>query len=117
MLSLARIGILEKCRAVKLRKPVCILREMRRYPVQDHADLVLVAFVYEVCKILRCAVAGGRCVISGNLIAPGTIKRILGDSHKLDMRVAHLLHIGNQRFCQLTICIKAFILTSRMAHP
>ena len=47
MLALARIGVLVKRGAVEEREAVRIFREVRRNPIDDHADTRLVAGVDE----------------------------------------------------------------------
>ena len=81
MFSLSRICMLIYCSSVKIHQTMGILREMCRYPVKNNADLILVEIINHIFEILRCSVSGSRCIISGYLISPGTIKRMLGDSH------------------------------------
>ena len=93
MLSLARICIFVCRCSVKIHKSMCILREMRRYPVKNDTNLLLMALIDQVSKILRRSVTGGRCIITGYLIAPRSIERILRDSHQFNVCVSHLLDI------------------------
>ena len=65
--------------------------------------------VNHIFEIFCCSVAGGRCIITGYLIAPGAVKRMLCDSHQFDMGIAHLLHISSQLMCQFAIIVKARI--------
>ena len=81
MFSLSRICMLIYCSSVKIHQTMGILREMCRYPVKNNADLILVEIINHIFELLRCSVSGSRCIISGYLISPGTIKRMLGDSH------------------------------------
>ena len=81
MFSLSRICMLIYCSSVKIHQTMGIFREMCRYPVKNNADLILVEIIDHIFEILRCSVSGSRCIISGYLISPGTIKRMLGDSH------------------------------------
>ena len=50
----------------------------------------LMKLIDEAHEILRCAVAAGRREVSGGLIAPRTVKRMLHHRQQLDMREAHL---------------------------
>lgn len=45
--------------------------------------------INKIFKLFRCSVAGGRCVIARYLIAPGTVKRMLCNSHQLYVGIAH----------------------------
>src|SRR5579862_5921834 len=71
MESLARVGVLVEMRAVEVGEAVGVGREVRRDPVENHADAVLVKVVDEVHEILRRAVARGGSEVAGGLISPG----------------------------------------------
>ena len=81
MLALSRICIFKCRRSVKVRQPMRILWKMRRYPVQDHTDAIPVQIIDHIGKILRCPVTGSRRIISGYLIPPGSVKRVLRNPH------------------------------------
>ena len=51
MLALARVGVLVERRAVEAREPVGVLREVPGHPVEDHADIMLMADVHEGLEI------------------------------------------------------------------
>ena len=70
MKSLARIGVLVQIRPVEVRQAVLVAGEVRRHPVEDDADAVLVQDVDEVHEILRRPVAAGRREVAGALVAP-----------------------------------------------
>ena len=57
-------------RAVELRKPVLVDREMRRHPVEDDADAGAMGAVDEAREAVRVAEAGGRRIEAGGLVAP-----------------------------------------------
>ena len=117
MLALSRICIFKCRRSVKVRQPMRILWKMRRYPVQDHTDAIPVQIIDHIGKILRCPVTGSRRIISGYLIPPGSVKRVLRNPHQLHMGIPHLLHIIRNRMSKFTIGIKSLILCARMTHP
>ena len=117
VLALSRICIF-KCRCpVKVCQPMRILWKMRRYPVQDHADAIPVQIIDHIGKILWRAIAGSRRIISGHLIAPGSVKRMLCNPHQLHMGISHLLDIIRNGMGKFTIRIKSLILCARMTHP
>ena len=96
--TLARVGVLENMRAVKISESVLVAREMRRHPIEDHADVVLMQCIDEKHQILRRAVVCRRGEISGDLIAPGTEKGMVHQRQKFhvsETRVPHI--IGKQR--------------------
>ena len=117
VLAETRIRILVGGRAVELRQALGVLREVRRYPVQDHADAVLMQVVHHVHELLRLAVAGGRCIVARHLIAPGRVQRVLRDAHELHMGVAHLHAIGGQCLRRITIVHEAVVYLVRRALP
>ena len=111
MLAHSGIGIFKQCLAVKICQTMGILWKMGRYPVQNDTDLIAMQHVDQICKILRCSVTGGRCIIAGYLIAPGAVKRMLCDSHQLHMSIPHILYVFCQLMSKLTVIVKSvFIL-------
>ena len=117
MLSHSWICILIQACTIKLCKSMGIFWKMRRYPVQDHTDFILVALVDKICKVLRFSVAGSRCIISGHLISPGTIKRILRNTHQLNVCVPHFFYIWDQIGYEIPVTVKSFIIPARMTFP
>ena len=70
MKALPRVSVLEKVRAVKIRKAVLIRREMRRHPVENDTDIVLVENIDHRHKLRRPAESARRSKIPQSLIAP-----------------------------------------------
>ena len=95
------VGQLIAACAVKLVKTIRILREVRRHPVKNHADILRMAAVDKDTEIFRRSVAMRGRKIAGDLIPPRRLIRVLHNGHQLDMRVAHLLHIRHQRIGKL----------------
>src|SRR5438445_13628713 len=73
------VGKFEQVCTVEVGQTVSIGREVRRHPIQDHADAVLMQVVHQKHEILWRAVAGGRGKVAGGLVSPGAIKRVLHD--------------------------------------
>ena len=114
LLALARIGVLVERRAVEVDQSVRVFREVRRHPIDDHADPRLVAGIDEELEFIgRTEPRGGR-EISDHLIAPRTRERILHHRQQLDVGVAHLLHVLHQLDRQFPV---GQHLTHRTAHP
>jgi hypothetical protein len=89
---------------------------MRRHPIHDHADPGLVTFVDKMAELIRRSeAAGGREVIR-DLITPGALEGMLGHRHELDVGVAHLDYVRNERLGQFEITERpiAFV---RLAPP
>src|SRR5260370_36455139 len=102
--------------AVKEAEPMRIRGKVRRNPVENHADAVLMQNVDQIHQVLRRAVAAGRGKVSCDLISPGTVKRMLHDPHELDMREDHLLDIFGQLGSDLSITQRTISLFGH-AHP
>ena len=71
VLAEARVGVLVERRAVEAGQAVRVLGEMRRDPVQQHADAVAVAVVDEVAEVVGIAETAGRGEVAGGLVTPG----------------------------------------------
>ena len=104
--ALSRIQVLIEAGSVKAGQTEGILRKMRRHPVQNHADSLLMHIVHKIHEVLRCTVARRGCVVSGHLITPGFIQRMLHDRQQLHMGIAHLFYIRSKHRSQLPIGIK-----------
>ncbi len=78
MFSLAGITMFVKGSAVEEPQAPVVFREMRRDPVDDDSDAVLVARVHKVLEIIRVPEAARWGIITCHLIAPGGVKRMLG---------------------------------------
>jgi hypothetical protein len=103
MEALARIGVLEQVRAVEGSQSVGVGREVRRHPVEDHADAGLVQHVDQVHQVLRRAVARGRREVAGGLVAPGAVERMLRDRQQLDVRESAFAHMVGERMGDVAI--------------
>ena len=112
--ALARVGMLVDMGAVEPSHGVGILGKMRRYPVQNYPDVVLMTAVDQLHQIFRFAVARCRCVEIGNLITPGRTVRMLGQRQEFDMGESHFQYVGNQLIGQFPIRQEA---TVGMAPP
>src|SRR4051812_40230440 len=96
MISLARVLVLVESGTVEARQTMCIGWEMRRHPIDQHADIGAVAGIDESGKALRWAEAGAGREQTQRLIAPRTAKWMFGHRHQLDMREPHLADIRYQ---------------------
>ena len=85
VVALARVGVLVEVRAVEAGEPVGVHREVRRHPVEDHADAALVQPVDHRHQLLRRAVARRRREVAGRLVAPRAVERVLHDRQQLDV--------------------------------
>src|SRR5206468_12915747 len=78
MFSLSWIGIFVKVCAVKMGEGEKVLWKVRRHPVQNHPDAVLMERVHQIHEILRRAVAAGGSVETGDLISPRAAACVYG---------------------------------------
>jgi hypothetical protein len=99
----ARIGVLVQRRAVEARQREVVAREVRRHPVEDHADAVLVHAVDERAEVVGRAVARRGREVARDLVAPGAGERVRHHGHQLDVRVAHVARVGRELVGQLEV--------------
>ncbi len=116
MESLARVGVLVEVRAVEVGESVGVGREVRRNPVEDHADAVLVQVVDQVHEILRRAVARSGREIAGGLVSPGAVERMLHHGQELDVGEAQLADVVGQAGRGFAVGQRAVVLFGD-AHP
>ena len=90
-------------RAVEAAQAVRVARKVRGDPVHDDADAAFMRAVDEVHEILRRAVTRSRGKVSGDLIAPALVIRILGERHELDVRIAHVGNIIDEFMGKLAV--------------
>ena len=83
-----------------------ILGEMRRYPVHNNAQTGLMCLVHKIHQVMRRAIPRSRGKIAGYLIAPRTVKRVLGERHTFNVGVPHLLCVRDQFIRELAIGIE-----------
>ena len=96
--------------AVEEGQAVGVLGEVRGHPVQDDADVVLVAVVHEVHEVIGVAEAAGGRKVAGGLVAPRAVERVLGDGQQLDVGVVHLQRVLDQLVGQIPVVEKAVVL-------
>ena len=105
MRPLSRVFMLIQACPIEPGQSISISREMGRNPVQNHANSCFMQLIDKIHKILRCPIACSRCIIADDLIAPGSIQRVLHNRHQLHMGISHFLHIGNDLRCKLPVVI------------
>ena len=98
MLALTRIGMLVTSCAVETSESVCVLGEVCRNPVENHADFVLMAEIDKVAELVGRAVAARGGVVTRDLVAPGFVERMFCNRQKFYVRVAHFLEVRNEAF-------------------
>ena len=103
VLALPRIGVLVERGAVEARQAVLILRKVARHPVEDHADAGLVKGIDEELEVVGRAEAAGRREEADHLVAPRAGERMLHHRQQLDVREAHVLHVGHEPVGHLAI--------------
>ena len=74
-----------ECRSIELCEPVTVLWKVSGNPINDHAEIVLVAIVNEVHKVFGRAVTTGTGEVANRLITPASSERMLRNGHQLDM--------------------------------
>ena len=104
-----RIVMFIQRRAVKARQTMRVDREMRRHPIDQHADPGPMCPIDKAGKALRPAKprAGGEQ--ADRLIAPAGVIGIFGYGQEFDVGKAHLDNIGDQPFGHRVPCQKPAI--------
>ena len=90
-------------RSVEIREAVLVPGEMRRDPVENHADAVTVQAIDEEHEIVWRPVARGRREVARGLVTPGAVKRMLGQRKKLDVGEAQVGDVRGKLGRQLAI--------------
>src|SRR5215831_16494809 len=92
-----------------------VIGKVRRHPIEDHPNTVLVQRVNEIHKVLRRAIAtcGGK--ESGDLVAPRTVEGMLHYGQEFDVRVAESLYVLGQPGGQLAIAQETVIVLRHSA--
>ena len=111
--TLPRIGMFVKARSVELSQSKVVLREMARNPVHNDSDALLVATIDEMTKLVRVPKAARWRIVTGDLVTPGTVKRMLGDGQQFDMGVAHFFDIRDQSIRELEVTQISVILLGK----
>ena len=99
----ARVGVLVERGAVEAGEREVVAREVRRDPVEDHADAVLVQAVDELAQVVGRAEARRRGEVARHLVAPGARERVRHHRQQLDVGEAHVLGVGAQLVGQLEV--------------
>src|SRR5947207_1559548 len=107
MESATPVCMLKEMRAVEFREPMRVGREVRRHPVENHSDAALMQIVHEEHEILRRAIARRWREVSGRLISPRRVERMLHDRQQLDMSEIHAIHVVRQLRRDLAIAQRA----------
>jgi hypothetical protein len=97
----ARVGVLVERGAVEAGEREVVAREVRRDPVEDHAQPVGVQAVDERAEVVGRAEARRGREVARHLVAPGAGERVRHHRQQLDVREAHVEHVGAQLVGQL----------------
>ena len=89
---------------------MAVLREVSRYPVEEYADAVCVHTVDEIHKVLRSSETRGRSEVTCYLVAPASVKRMLKNTHKLDMSIAHILNVISEHIGNFSVAVEGAVL-------
>src|SRR5439155_13341270 len=85
MLALTRVGVLVERRTIEPCQAVLVLREVTRYPVQNHAQARLMTRVDEQLEILGGTEPAGRCEKPEHLVSPRPGEGMFHHRQQLDV--------------------------------
>src|SRR5207249_1960848 len=94
MVSLLRVSILKKMRAVIVREAVGVRRKMRRDPVENYSESSPVKFIDEMHEIFGYAKSACRSKVPEGLVAPRSRVRVLHYREEFDVGETHLFKIA-----------------------
>src|ERR1700730_7469219 len=77
--SLPRIGVFGKPCSVELSQSKSVLGEGARNPGRNESAALLVGAIDEMTKLVRIPKTARWRIVTGDLVTPGTVKRMLGD--------------------------------------
>ena len=97
------IRVLEEVRAVEVLEAKLVGGKVGGDPVEDDPDSVLVQIVDEEHEVLRRSVAARRREVTGDLVAPRLVQRVLQHRHELDVSEAHSAHVVGQPRRELAV--------------
>jgi hypothetical protein len=103
VVPLPRIGMLVEVGAVEVAETVAIGGEVRRHPVEQHADAGGVEDIDELHEVVRRAEAAGRGEVAHGLVAPRAVEGVLADRQQFDVRIAHVARVVGERHGQVAI--------------
>ena len=96
VLAASRVGMFVHRLAGEAGKREIVLGEVAGYPVQDHADAGAMTAVDQITQIVRSAEARTRGIVTGDLVTPRLVQRVLHDRQEFDMGVAEIGDIGDE---------------------
>ena len=70
MITLLRIRMLEEMRAVEITQAMLVVGKMRRHPIENHANALLMKIIDQVHQVLGRAVPARGREVTGCLISP-----------------------------------------------
>ena len=110
MRAAARVRVLVQRRAVEAGEREVVAREVRRHPVEDHAEAVRVQPVDELPEVVGRAEARRRGEVARDLVAPRAGERMGHHRHQLDVGEPHVARVGGQLVGQLEVVQRAVAL-------
>ena len=88
MLASPRVGVFVQRGAVEPAEAPVVAREVRRHPVDDHAEPTAVEHIDESSEAVGLAETRRRREVAGHLVPPRPAERVLGDRHQFHVREA-----------------------------
>src|ERR1700693_690735 len=102
--------------AIEVSQAVGVGRKVRRHPVQDDGDAMLMQVVDQIHEILWRAVARCGGEIASGLVSPGTIERMFHHRQEFHMSKSHALDILREPRRGLAVGQRTIVLLGN-AHP
>src|SRR5438105_15104406 len=91
---------------------MCVIGKVRRHPIEDHANTVLVQGVNEIHKLLWRTIAACGGKEPRDLVAPAPIEGVLHDRQEFDVRKSQALPVLGQPGGQLAVAEVTVVIPS-----
>src|ERR1700721_3474190 len=83
-------------RSIEKHQGLPIIGKMRRPPIENYPDAMLVQIIDQVHEIFGATVAAGGSEISRGLVSPGSVEGVLHNGKNLDVSEPQVLGVLSQ---------------------
>src|ERR1700722_16292913 len=90
-------------RSIEKHQAMLIIGKVRRHPVENYPDAMLVKIIDQVHEIFGATVAAGGSEISRGLVSPGSVEGVLHNGKNLDVSEPQVLGVLSQAWRQFAI--------------
>src|SRR5262249_20014270 len=103
LLPLSWIGVFVKMSAIEVAQASLIFRKVRRNPIENNPNSVLMEIVHQEHEIRGRSKTTSRRKVADRLVAPRAIKRVLGNGEEFNMCEARVVYVVGQLSSHLPV--------------